>query len=124
MTAKTLEDTFSYFIKKNKGGINKACKEIVSLLGGEYVWKYIYHIYRGTSNPSDKLKAEILKLRTPKIRLRPPRKRNRMIIEATNKKQFKAWQILTMDEKRNALDKEAKRKHGKQTKNQSKTMQK
>lgn len=112
MTTKTLEDVFSYFIKKNKGGINKACKEIASLMGDKNVWKYVYHIYRGASNPSDKLKAKILNLKTPKIRSRPPRERYRMIIEATNKKQFKAWQILTMDEKRNALDKEVVR-HGK-----------
>lgn len=101
MSKNSLSNVFQPFITK-KGGINKGCKYIAKKLKNEWAWKYLYHVYRGTVKPSDKLIRKLKALRPPS----PPRKRHRMIIEAASKEQWEGWQVLTMDQKRNALDTE------------------
>ena len=103
MTHKALSKVFPAHFD-TQGGINRGCKHIERLLKYEWTWKYLYHVYRGTVKPSHKLIRKLKSLKPPT----PPRQRqrHRMIIEAKSLKQFKAWQILTMDEKRHALDRE------------------
>lgn len=87
---------FEYFIAK-KGGINKACKYIAKRLNNRWGYKHIYNVYRGAT-PSGELKQKLIEL------VKPSRKRHRIIIEAKSLKQFKAWQALNMDQRREALD--------------------
>ena len=87
-----------------KGGVNKACKYIANKLNNKWTWKYLYHVYRGTANPSRKLRSGLnaLKIKSP------TRKRYRLKIEAESPEQFRSWQTLTMEQRRNALDEKVK----------------
>lgn len=97
--------TFLYFIKKT-GGVNKACKHIAKIIGGRWTWKYIYHVFRGTAKPSDRLRSKLLALKL--YEPRPSRQRHRKIIEAKTLKQLDQWNTLTADQLREALDDKAK----------------
>ena len=119
MSDNALSGLFLPFIEQ-QGGINKACKYIAKRLKGKWTWKYLYHVYRGKVQPGQELIRKLKALQPPN----PSRPRHRKIIEATSEEQLKQWNTLNADELRQALDKEAKRKHGKQTKTQPKTMQK
>ena len=99
MSKNSLSYVFQPFIDK-QGGINKGCKFTAKLLKDKWTWKYLYHVYRGTVQPSQKLTRKLKALQPPK----PPRPRHRKIIEATSKEQWERWNTMSSDELRQKLD--------------------
>ena len=98
-TNETIRAILDPYIKK-AGGINKAFKYIERLLGYQWTWKYLYHVYRGTAKPSKKLVRKLKSLKERKFR-----KRKRVHTEALTDKQKENWLQLTGEQRREALDK-------------------
>jgi len=82
-----------------KGNINRACVHIEKRLKRKWSKQYIYHIYKGNANPSEKFVKKLLHIAKP----RP--KRHRLYIQAESAEQKARWMKLTMTQRREALNK-------------------
>lgn len=81
-----------------KGNVNRACIHIEKRLKRKWSRQYIYMIYKGKVNPSEKCIKKLLQI------IKPWPKRHRLYIQAESAEQKANWMQLTMDQRREALD--------------------
>ena len=96
---KMLRKLVHYYSKNST--INSGCTNLSKKLNRKWGGKYIYHVYSGKSKPSQKLKRAITNLYQKEYHRYP---RYRLYIEALSAEQKANWMQLTMDQRREALD--------------------
>ena len=97
---KMLRKLVRYFSENST--INSGCTNLSKKLNRKWGGKYIYHVYSGKSKPGKKLKRAITNLYQKEYHRYP---RHRLYIQALTAEQKSNWMKLTMDQRREALDK-------------------
>ena len=83
------------------GSVNAACNTVSKRLKYKWTGKYISHVHSGLCDPGPKLKRAITKLYKETYTKYP---RHRLYIQALSPEQKANWVQLTMEQRREALD--------------------